>query len=220
MRSPGEGAPQPVDIREPPPCPAVGCSRRLARARRRFPARAPVTCPCPQILSTYQHQRSRPDTVKSATHQLTRLSLYTLRACGRPYSPKSLLLHAQECTAELSFRRGHSAPPTQTDHSRPPRRRPRPLSHTLRTDRPRTPSVAPRLEPRPRSPFPPRHRPRAGLNVGEGSGAQTLHRVSSTAASAGLQRTRVEEGRTTPCTAVHRRSSQPPSPPRRRAVHP
>ena len=72
-----------------------------------------------------------------------------------------------------------------------------PLTSTLAhgDDRPAAyPSAAPRLELRSRSPFPACHRPRAGLTVGEGSGAPARHPVSSTAASSRLQCTRVKEG--------------------------
>ncbi len=110
----------------------------------------------------------------------------------------------------------HQAPPSGPFYSDEAQHSATPLTSALAhaDDRPaRAPSATPRLELRSRSPFPARHRPRAGLIVGEGSGAQTRHPVSSTAASSGLQRTPVEErGRTGPCTAAVTA--------RGRAVHP
>ena len=50
------------------------------------------------------------------------LAFVYIGVCGHPTSPESLLLRAQECTADLSIRRRHPARSTQTKHSTPPRR--------------------------------------------------------------------------------------------------
>lgn len=143
------------------------------------------------------------DLIKTPVDQLNHLLLYTLGAHDRSSSLESLFLRTQECTAELSFRRRQSAPPTQTNHSRSHRRR-RPLSHTL-TDRPAAHPRDGTLTRAPLWPPIPCTSPTARRSDVGGGGTQPRHAASSTAAFSGLPRARLR-GRDGPCPALHVRT--------------
>ena len=138
------------------------------------------------------------DHVKTLVGQLNHLSLYTLGAHDRASSLEALFLRTQECTAELTFRRPQSAPPTQTNHRRPPRRS-RALSDTL-TDRPAAHPRDGTLTRAPLWPPIPCTSPTARRSDVGGGGTQPRHPACSTAAFSGLPRARLR-GRDGPCPA-------------------
>lgn len=96
----------------PGPCLDVGRTSELTGVRRHLRGvhdRAPSTSPCPQTLSTYQHQRSQPDTAHSATRQLRRLPLYTLGSAATP--PRRSLSYSKHRNAQQTCPSGAALRP-------------------------------------------------------------------------------------------------------------